>query len=61
MFRVYLPLPPQDVLLHPLLGQLLGLHGVGVLLQPRVLETLSAGQPSSDGQKQFNTFDSFIL
>ena len=45
---VYLPLPPQDVLLHPLLRELLGLHSVGVLLQPGVFETLSAGQPSPE-------------
>lgn len=44
--HVYLPLPPQDVLLHPLLGELLGLHGVRVLFQPGVFETLRAGQPS---------------
>lgn len=45
---VYLPLPPQDVLLHPLLGQLGGLHGVGVLFQPGVFKTLRAGQPSPE-------------
>lgn len=44
----YLPLSPQDVLLHPLLGELLGLHCVGVLLQPGMFKTLSTGKPGPD-------------
>lgn len=50
---VYLPLPPQDVLLHPLLGQLGGLHGIGVLLQPGVFEALRAGQSSPEGVTRY--------
>ena len=42
----HLPLPPQDVLLHPLLGELLGLHVLGVLFKPGVLKALLTGQTS---------------
>jgi len=40
----HLPAASQDVLLHPLFGQLFSLHISSVLFEPGVLETLSAGQ-----------------
>lgn len=45
----YLPLPSCHVLLHPVLGQLFGLHVLGVLHQPWVLKALGAVQTVSDG------------
>lgn len=45
----YLPLSSCHVLLHPVLGQLLGLHVLGVLHQPWVLKALGAVQTVSDG------------
>lgn len=44
----YLPFPSCHVLLHPVLGELLGLHVLGVLRQPRVLKALGAVQAASD-------------
>lgn len=41
----HLPAASQDVLFHPLFGQLFSLHISGVLFEPGVLKTLSAGQP----------------
>lgn len=45
---VYLPLPPQDVLFHSLLGQFGGLHGVCVLFEPGMFVALSAREPSPE-------------
>lgn len=42
----HLPLSPQDVFLHPFLGQLLGFHILGVLFKPGVLKTLLTGETS---------------
>ena len=47
---MYLPLPAENVLLHPLLGQLLSLHGIGVLLQPGVFYTAGTGQTGPRGR-----------
>lgn len=49
MEPTYLPLPSCHVLLHPVLGQLLGFHVLGVFHQPWVLKALGAVQTVSDG------------
>lgn len=49
MSPYYLPFPSCHVLLHPVLGELLGLHVLGVFHQPWMLKALGTIQAVSDG------------